>query len=333
AAASNKLSFSGQTVENVDLIATYKFKEVDLALRDLIWQNQRVDLTGSFGTEERKLTAKLDTEPARRGIADLKVTASADVELDFYSAVPEIRALIHGLDFAQNKLDYRGLSGYANLVPLITDNGQNYLVDAELRSPLGIELSLVGDINDRNFLLEGELNSVQLASVYPDKSIEQFRPLLSGGISAFLAGSKAVLSGALSVDLTKDLNIDADIDLIASYDLKIKQGDLVLDTPYFTINGQPLTLGLVADIQDQELKISSFNLNKQIMASGGLDLKDIQDLQFQVVLADIGSEMLQSFFPNLQLPQISGVNLTASYSSRGTDFLDAVLSVAEVNIP
>ena len=333
AAASNKLSFSGQTVENVDLIATYKAKEVDLALRDLIWQNQRVDLTGSFSTEERKLTAKLDTEPIRRGIADLKVTASADVELDFYSAVPEIRALIHGLDFAQNKLDYRGLSGYANLVPLITDNGQNYLVDAELRSPLGIELSLVGDINDRNFLLEGELNSVQLASVYPDKSIEQFRPLLSGGISAFLAGSKAVLSAALSVDWTKDLNIGADIDLIASYDLKTKQGDLVLDTPYFTINGEPLTLGLVAGIQDQELKISSFNLNKQIMVSGGLDLKDIQDLQFQVVLADIGSEMLQSYFPNLQLPQINGVNLTASYSSSGTDFLDAVLSVAEVNIP
>ena len=332
-AGSNQISFSGQTVQNLALTASYKSEMVDLALRDAIWQNQRVDLTGTFSPKDRQLLGKLDTEPVRLGPAELKVTASADLELNFYGPVPEVRALVHDLDFAQDKLDYRGLSGYANLVPLITETGQNFLVDAELNSPLGIDLSLVGDVNDSNFLLEADLNSVRLASAYPDKSIEQYEPVLSGGISAFLTGSKAVLSSALSVNFTKGMNLNADLDVVASYDLKTKQGDLVLDAPFANLNGQPFTLDLVAGIHAQALKISSFKLNDQIMASGEMDLKDNQIMQFQVVLADIGSEMLTTFFPNLQLPQISGVNLTANYSSRGNDYLDAMLSVGEVKIP
>ncbi len=332
-AGSKKLSYDQQTVQNVSLTAVYQDETVDLVLGDVIWQNQSVDFSGTFSTQDRKLTGKLDTEPVRLGAADLKVAASADLELNFYGAVPEVRALIHDLDFAQNDLDYRDLTGYANLIPLITEKKQNYLVESELSSPLGIKLSLIGDVSDNNYLVEADFNSLQLVSAYPNQGIGQYDPVLSGELSAFLTGSKAVLSGGLAVDFSRGLDLSADVDVIGSYDLKTKQGDLVLDVPSGKFNGEPLFLSLVAQIRDQALQVNSLNLNDQILASGELNLKDLEDMQFQLAMANIDSAMITSFFPKLKLPLISDLNLTAKYSSKGTDFLDAVLSIGEVKIP
>ncbi len=332
-AGADRISFDKQSFQNISLAASYNDEQVDLTLSDAVWQNQRVNLTGTFDTQARKLTGVLHTTPVSLAASEMKLAGSAVLELDFYAMIPEITARIHDLSFAQNDLSYHGLSGTANLVPLITDNAQNFLVDVSLNSPLGIEINVVGDINGNDYLLEANLNSVEVARAIPNKDVQQYKPVVSGSVSAFLTGSKAVLSGDLGLDLRMGLNLSADLVLVGSYDLKTKQGDLVLDIPSGKLNGQTLALELMARIHDQALQISSLNLNDQLLASGNFNLKDIQDTQFQVALIDISSEEVTAFFPNMQLPEISGVDLTASYSSQNSDKLDAVLSVGEVKIP
>lgn len=330
---SNQLTFDRQSVKNVNLTASYEDETIDLVLQDTVWQNQRLNLSGTFTTKDRKLIGKLDTSPVSLAAKDMKIAGSADLELNFYSAVPEVRAIIRDMSYAINDFDYKGLSGYANLHPLITDSAQNFYVDVALHSPLGADLSLIGDISDGSYLLEADLNSLNLAQAYPQKSIEQYQPLLSGEISAFLTGSKAVLSGALSVNASKGMKLSTDLDLIGSYDLKSKNGSLVLDMPSGQFNDEPLTLALVAQISEQTLSISSLNLNDQLLANGNFNLKGTKDMEFQVAIISLDSETLSSFFPKIKLPQIDNINLTANYSSIGKDFLDAVLSIGEVDIP
>ncbi len=332
-AGSEKLSFDKQSLQSITLTAAYEDETVDLTMLNAIWQNQRVNLVGTFTTQDRKLTGKLDTSPVRTGESDMRVSASADLELNFSGSIPEVRAQIHDLSYAQKDIAFNGLSGYANFLPLITDTAQNYLVDVNLKSPLGIGLTVIGDIKDSYFLVEADLNSLELADAYPDKTIKQYNPILNGGISAFITGSKTVLSGNLELAVTKGMNLSADLDLIGSYDLKTKQGNLVLDIPNGQFNDQPLALEVVAQIRDQLLKVNSLNLNNQLFASGELNLKDTQDFEFQVATADIDSEMITAFFPKLQMPEINGIDLTATYSSKDDNSLDAILSIGEVKIP
>lgn len=332
-AGAERISFDKQSFQNIALAASYDAEQVELTLSDAVWQNQRVSLTGTFDTQTRKLAGVLRTTPVSLAAAEMKLAGSADLELDFQTPLPQITARIHDLSFAQNDLNYHGLSGTANLVPLITDQAQNFLVDVSLNSPLGIDLNVVGDINSKDYYFEADLQAVEVARAFPSQDTRRYEPLVSGRVSAFLSGSKAVLSSALGLDLRKGLNLNADLSLVGSYDLKAKQGDLVLDIPSGKLNGQDLALELVGRINDQVLQISSLNLNDQLLASGNLNLRDLQDTQFQVALADISSAQVTAFFPRLQLPEITGVNLTASYSSQDSDKLDAVLSIGEVRIP
>lgn len=332
-AGSDRVTISGQSVQNISLTAAYEDDLMDLDIREAVWQNQKVDLAGIFETKERKFTGTLDTVPVNLAKADLKVAASADLELYFYESVPEVRAQVHELSYAQNDYDFQGLAGTVNLVPFITPTAQNYLLDASISSPLGIDLNIIGDLSDSYFLVDAELNSLQLATAYPQTTINQYEPELSGDLSAYLTGTQLVFSSALSLDFNKGLNLVTDLDLIGSYDLKSQDGDLVLNVPNGKLNGQTLTLDLVAQTRDQTLKFSSLNLNDQLLASGNLNLKDFQDMGFQISLMDVGSELINTLFPNLNLPDISGMDLKARYSSQGEAFVDAELGIREVKIP
>lgn len=332
-AHSPQISFSGQSIKQIDLRANYASQSVDLDIRNAVWENQRVSLDGIFGIQERKLTGRLLTSPVNLAPQEMKVTASADIELNFYESIPEIRAQILSLDFAKDDMNFSALKGHANLYPLSTQTTQNLYLDVALSSPLGADLELIGDISDGSFLLDADLRNVDLAQAWPQKTINQYHPFLNGEVSAFLTGSKTVFSGLLGVELKKGLKVNADLDLIGAYDLASQEGSLSLNVPAGSFNSKPLTLELIALIKDNTLKLSSLKLNNQHLAKGSFDLSKPEELEFELRLTDLNSEEISDYFPDLNLPEINDVNVAAKYSNRETEILDAMFSVGELKIP
>ena len=329
-AYSDQVHFSGQNVKQIDLRANYSSDTVDLDIRNAIWENQRVSLDGIFGVKNRKLTGKLHTSPINQTYQEMKVTASADLELNFYEAIPEIRAQIINLDFAKDDIHLSSLRGHANLFPLTTETSQNLYLDLALSSPLGIDLELVGDISDGTYLLDADLRSLELAQAWPQKTIDQFHPFLNGEISAFLTGSKTVFSGLLGVELQKGMKVNANLDLIGAYDLASEEGSLSLNIPTGSFNSRPLTLELVAMIKERSLKLNSFRLNGQHLAKGNIDLSKPENLEFEIALTGLSSEEINGYFPDLNLPEINRVSVAAKYSNQENELLDAIFSVGEL---
>lgn len=332
-AFSDQISVSGQNIKKIDLRANYYSDSVDLDIRNAVWENQRVSLDGIFAVKERKLTGRLQTSPVNLAPQEMKVTASADLELNFYETIPEIRAQILSLDFAKDDMNFTALQGYANLYPLSTETKQNLYLDVALSSPLGADLELIGDISDGSYLLDADLRNLDLAQAWPQKTLDQYHPFLSGEVSAFLSGSQTVFSGLLGVELKKGLKVNANLDLIGAYDLAKEEGSLSLNVPTGSFNNQPLTLELIALLKERSLKISSLKLNNQHLAKGTFDLAKPEDLEFELMLTDLNSEEISGYFPDLNLPEINGASVTAKYSNRESEILDAVFSVRELKIP
>jgi hypothetical protein len=332
-AASDRLSLDKQSIQNLALTASYYSDNVDFNLADAVWENQKIDLAGTFAVKEKKLLGDLKTVPVDQSPEQMKISATAGLEVNFYSSVPEVRAEFSELTYSQKDIDLDGITGHAYLFPLVLEDSRNFYIDLALHSPEGADISVVGDIQDRNLLMEADLRSLTVANLYSPKAVENFEPVVSGTIQAFLTGSKAVLSSELDLSLNKGLKLNSGLDVVGSYDLESKDGAVVLDVPTGDLNGQPLALELIADILDNKISVRSLKFNDQLFASGNLDLGNLENTDLQLTFNDLDSETVQGYFPQLNLPEMNKVDVTARYSNNGTGFLDADISVGELKIP
>lgn len=332
-ASSEQISFKNQTARNLNFEAAYADSQVTFSLPGAIWENQTVNLAGTFAPAELKLKGTVDTTPISQDKDALKIKAAADLELSFYTPMPEVKAVFHDLGVASKDLDLQGVQGYANLFPSVQDDEKHYYIDLELDSPDSTVVSVVGDLLDRNLLLDAQFHSLAVADVYPLNALKGFAPVVSGKISSFLTGDKAVLSSRLNLALNGLLNYRTKLDLVGSYDIAAESGSALVSGYDGRLYGQPLNFELLTGLENRKLTLHSFKLNDQMGLKGDFDLLHPEDMSFELFVRDLSSEQLQSYFPFLNLPEIKGVSLTANYSVGKENTLSADLTMQELALP
>ncbi|MBW6514847.1 MAG: hypothetical protein K0B87_08855, partial [Candidatus Syntrophosphaera sp.] len=336
AASSDEISYGPQSARNLELAASYEDEILSFAMDDAIWENQSIRVSGTYFTPAGTISAFLDIAPVSLAVEELKINAAMEIDLAFYEKLPEVKARILNLSVAQGKLNLESVSGHADLFPGRQGEVLNYYVDLELDSPDGTHLSLIGDILDRSLLLEADFNTLALMDIYPLESLRPYDPVIKGRISSFLSGNKAVLSTQLDLVLNGSLDLSAGLDLIASYDLDSHKGMAILESSEATLNGVPLDLELIAELQEQILTLHTLRLNDKLFLSGYADLGNLGDLRglaFDLNLRDLDIETVAAYFPELALPEIAGVKLNAHYNREGSRVINAELEIEEFKIP
>ncbi|MFO8144445.1 MAG: translocation/assembly module TamB domain-containing protein [Candidatus Syntrophosphaera sp.] len=332
-ADSDLISYQQYEARDIELEVAYEDSMVNFALNDASWENQNVRANGQYNPQNRKLSAILDTAPISFDEGKFKIYGAAEVELAFYEKLPAVEAKLLNLSLARGKMEIQSISGYANLIPVQQGETLNYYVDLELDTPEGDRISLVGDILDRNLLLDASFSELALMDIYPLKALQPYDPVVGGEISSFLTGNQLVLSSHLGLALDGDLNYLTGLDLIASYDIATKKGMAILDSDAGTLNGQPLDFSVIARIDEQKLTLNSFNLNDRLYLSGSTHLDDLDDTSIELILRDIGSDLISSYLPDIVLPDISGLDLYANYNRNDSRIINAKLNLQKVNIP
>ncbi|HNT52591.1 MAG TPA: hypothetical protein PKH19_04255, partial [Candidatus Syntrophosphaera sp.] len=331
-ASSPRISYKEFSAENLNLSADYSNDELSFSLPGARWDNQTVTLDGVFDVPQRRATAELVTQPVSLSRDELKIDAALTLELGLHSALPEAKVNFARLHLAKGDLDLPVLAGYMNLFPLITEKQKNYYVDLDLDDGNGTRLSLIGDILDRDLLLDAEFENLAPAELFPVSLLSQINPLLSGKISSFMAKDKLVVSSQLDLQLNGALNYQTSLELKGSYDLTAKEGTAILDAGPGSFNGQPLELELIAQLLDRDVILHSLRLNDQFNLQGDLALDDLADFSCELSLRDLNSAQLTSYFPFLKLPQLNGINLDASFNRDGDRHLDAKFRLEEFQV-
>ncbi|MGC9362472.1 MAG: hypothetical protein ACP5F3_06030, partial [Candidatus Syntrophosphaera sp.] len=331
-ASSDLISYKDHQARDIELEAAYADSIIAFALNEASWENQNVTLNGRFDTRDMKLSALLATSPISLEEEALKISGAAEIDLAFYEKLPEVRAKFMDMSVARGGMDIRSVSGEANLIPVQQDDDLNYYVDLELENPAGLSISLIGDLMDRNLLLDARLGEFALMDVYPVESLQKYDPVISGEISSFLTGDQAVLSSHLELGLSGKLEYSTGLDLKASYDIDGNSGMAILDSRNGHLNGQPLDFSLIAEMDDRNLTLHSFNLADKLYLSGSTDLDDYQDTSFEVILRDVGTQLASSYFPDLALPDIRGLDLWADFNRNDSRVLNASLNLRELDV-
>lgn len=332
-AGSASLNIFGQEVRNPELAATYEDQQVQFTLSDTGWQNQNFDVSGTFTTSDRKALLEISTTPVSEEREELRLEGKAKAEVTFYTPVPEVKAELLRLDAGRGDLELKTVSGYLNFYPLIQPDERHYYVDVGLDMADNLKVSLVGDLLDRNLLLDGAFHSLALAELLPQKALQNFQPVVSGKIRSFLTQNRLVASSQIDLVTEGLLNYSSSLDLLASYDLGESSGDAIVRSERGKLNGIPLDFELIAGILGSRIDVKSFRLNDKLNLSASSDLQNPEDLSFELFLRNLDSADLQEFFPDLNLPGLDNLSLSASYNPGGAGMISIDAGLEEFQLP
>ena len=331
-ASSDNISYADQNLKNLNLQAFYADQIASFSLDNLIWQNQMININGNIIVENRQLTASLFTTPINHHLEEMKINADADLELNFSTSLPEVNAQINNLSYAQNEVNLEGLTGYINFLPLVSELKKNYYLDLTLHSPQGINLSLVGDIQDRYFLMDANCKNLNISHIYTNKTITEIAPEVSGEIQSFLSENKLVLATNLDLELLSKVDFQSNLDIISSYDLKNKNGTIILDAPS-KLDNNPIKLEVIANLKNTIMEFQSLNINNQIYAQGQIDFKNMKNPHLHLTVQDLDYQDIENYFPTLNLPEFQNLDLSLDYNPDEIKSLNANLSFNELIIP
>ncbi|MDZ4182191.1 MAG: hypothetical protein U1B83_04880, partial [Candidatus Cloacimonadaceae bacterium] len=319
-ASSPVIAYDIWQIQGIRLDAELKDDIVEYTLSGASWENQSLDSAGSFDLNTYMLTASLETHPLVIDPEGLMINAAADIELSIYDIYPEIKVNFTQLDVESGSMAAKGFSGNIHLIPATHDNGtRNYYVNCDLTGKDGHHISVVGDILDRNLLLEANFGTIALADFIPADAVQALNPKISGSLNAFMLKDKIIGKAELNLSLEGDVNYHSDLSAIGSYDISSNDATLYLEGNDGILNGESLEFELVSSLNKGILNLASLRINDQINLSGSVDLNDTSEYAFNMTLKNFDLKLIESFYPPIGdgLPDIKGINITAIYNLDG----------------
>ncbi len=330
---SGSVRYSGMELRDLLLKADYAEHKANFEISNGSLGNQDLRGSGSFDTRLLALDAKLQTSARQSFGQPLTASGELSLQADFMNKYPAAELFLKDIDFSYQLLELTGLNGAVNLVPL----GESYIARAELTGDQGFALEAVGDLIKREGVLDAQFAGVRAADIYAQQSLLDLDPTISGRLKAFLDGDRVTLNAALSTALGLDQQfaLSTDLGILGSYDLRSGDATINLETSNGILNGQNLELSLAAAKQDERVKVYGLRLNQLLSLSGDIDLKRREDLNFDLAVRDLSSDLIQSYLPEqeLNLPEISGLSLTAKYDHDFADDLSIKLNLGKFEVP
>ncbi|MDP3114667.1 MAG: hypothetical protein Q8M98_07800 [Candidatus Cloacimonadaceae bacterium] len=334
-ASADFAAYDTHRVHGIRLDAELKDMLVDYNLGNARWQNQSIASAGSFDLKTYVLTASFDTHPIETHYDEPMINASADFELSIYDSYPEIKVQFKQLDIVNRTMAATNFSGSVHLIPASNpDKTQNYYINCDLSSPDGHHISLVGDVLDRNLLMEARFGNIALADFIPNDVVKTISPKFSGTVDGFMLGDKIVARTDLSLTLAGDFEYQTQIHAIGSLDISTLDAALYLQGTEGILNGETMNIELVADLKKDILRLAYLRLNDMLDLSGMIDLKNLPDYAINLSLKDFNLARLTKYYPPAGegLPDISGINVTAMYNLDGDRNMSVFASADSIRI-
>jgi len=325
---------SYQKYSLADLAASGEFKDgaLQFEIPGIRYINQSVNLKGSFSPALLALDTHLETHPLRQGNIPYLLNAELDIHAELPTKYPMVDAKVHRLELSTGKMNLKGIEGGIKLLPGTTEN--SYYVDASLSGGEGFKINLIGDILDRNLLLDAEFKSLYPAAVYALPQLKKFDPELSGKVEAILQADKLVTHTQLDVTLHDFLPYSSRLDLVGNFDLNSQEGAIHLQSTQGRLNDQDLDFSLAASLKDRQLQISGLHINDLLSLSGRIDLLNPKDLDFSLAAWNLSYQDIIRFYPawDINLPEFNGLTLFADYNQNQSKLFNASLSLNNVDL-
>lgn len=327
-----KVAYQSYTASNFTLESTYDDNQLSYSIPTLEFQNHSLSLSGIFSPYTMILDTHISAQAQPGQTEPFAATADLDVHLELLDLYPYVDATINSLDFASGFARVNGISGYLKLMPVSMDN--SYYVDAELKGEDGYQLSVVGDILDRNLLINADFKSISPSEIYALPLLQKMNPLVSGKVLAILRDNRISTYSNLDVELRGYLPYSSKLDFVGDFDIGTLEGNIHLKGIDGLMNNQALDFSLGASLKDKQLRLLGLRVNDILSLSGRMNLTNIEDSDFSLALWNINYHDLVRFYPQLDisLPEFTNLNVMADYNLRNSGRLEAGINLGSVDL-
>lgn len=323
-----------QTYSLNGLAFSSEFRDGNLGFKapGLQFENHSVDLSGSFDPYLLALDTHVRTTPLNANGKPYLVNADLDLHVELADKYPIVEATIRRIDATAGQAQLKGVSGKVTMIPVSED--KNYYVDASITGEEGFSLSVVGDLLDRNLLLDASFASLYPAEIYANKELHLLNPELSGKVKAILRDNTVSMHSELDIALKGALPYSTKLDALGSFDLKNMEGSLHLLGRDGSLNDQALNFDLAANLKDKQLQVYGLRINDLLSLSGRLNLQNYRDLAFSLALWNVNYLDLVRLYPALdvQLPEFDGLTVFAEYNQANDKMVNASLTLDKIDL-
>ncbi len=329
---SSEARYKAYAISNLDLNGSYQNDALQFSMSELVFANQIISCTGTLNPFSQALIAHLETNPVNRKAQSYLVDANLDLSLELWGKYPYIDADINQLYINYDLINLAGVTGKVKLLPL--PDADNLYIDASIASNNGYEIKAIGDVLDRNILVDAKFDSIAIADIYSHPRVIELNPYLDGDLKAVITDENIVMQTLLGVKLDKPVPVNTTLDALCNFNYKNKEAALHLISKDGLMNNQPLNLELAAFLKDNRISLQGLKFNDMLSCSGEMNLANYQDMNFALNLKDINYLDIVRYYPQLDinLPEFNGLNVFAEYNRDHLQSVKANISLASIDL-
>ena len=325
-----QIAYDQWALSDLVLSASYQDDIARVEIPHGSFENQALKLSASFDPRLMGLEAELNTWPVSTEAAEYYAEGTILLQGNILRPYPMLEARVQNLNLAYQQARLDSVNGLARMVPL----EHALLVDAELNAGEDIRLLLNGDILSQHLLLDAHVNNLDVAKAYPMEIFDRFQPHMDANISAMMLGRKIWTSSDLGLRMDEEYPIDARFSILGSGDIKDLSATAFIRTEDSRFNDHPLDLQLSANYAQNQLHVFGLRINDLINLSGRVNLKDYQDMDFDLGIKNLATRDLSAYYPDLALmvPEFRDLSLFANYNRAQDRKLSAWLNLRHVDL-
>jgi len=329
---SEQAAYQNYTFNKFNFSGTYQNDLLDFIIPELIFGNQIINLTGSFNPLNMILDANLETKPINKKAQPYLATAKLDLYAELWGKYPYVDATIHQLDFAYELANIENVSGKIKLLPL-PDVNDLYL-DANLSSSNGFNIEVIGDVLDRNLLVDAKFDDLSIAELYAQPTLVNLNPGLKGELKAIITGDNIVVQTLTGLTLDNPVPIDLTLDALGTINYKMKDASIYVSGTEGIVNNQPLNFELAAMLKDNIVTLQGLKVNDLINVSGAINLANYADMNIGLNINNLNYLDVVRYYPKLDvnLPEFNGLNVFLEYNRDNLQRLRANVFLSDIDL-
>lgn len=330
--SSSKVSYQQYELIDTAINAEYADNAVSFSIPNSSFENQQISINGDFALKSLALTANIKTHPISSDHHVYSAKADIDVYVELLDKYPLVEAVVNNIDFRSGDLTINDVMGHIQLIPV--SQNDNYYVDVGLVAANGYSISVVGDILDRNLLLDAKFADLDISNIYNQQELEKIRPLLSGSLKAIMQGENIYVQSSMDAGIIWPVIYSAKLDAIGSININSLDAALHLDASNGLLNNNELDFTVNATMNNKQLYINGLRIEDLISLSGRLNLIDVTDFALSLAMQDITARDVIKYYPDFDvaIPDFRSLTMVAEYNRDSKKSLDAKLSLNELDL-
>lgn len=273
-----RLTVKQQIISNVKATANYHDDIISFAGSDIVWQNQKTSVSGSYSFSQKTANITCQSNPLDN---TGKLCISTDLSAVVFLAdkQPYGNMLINKLDFHNPDYTFNGLHGTV-LLPQVASPptaAPTMPIQLKLASAEGFSLEGSGDILSRAFTAQLNMNKFQPTRNLVALNEMTLSSVLSGKVDIAFRDNALNGNAVLKISTKAPVRAFGELSSSFDYNLTTRSGNLNLLTKDFYTKDTPLSLDLQAGIIGSKVTVSKLKVNDEFIAHGWVNLKDWRD--------------------------------------------------------